>query len=659
MIKSRDALLLARTKLKTRRIRLIITVIITSLLFSILTFLAILSSGIINSLNSFGEEGYGSRFIVQASPLTYSFGGGPDDNLTKTFGPIQADMIARKKAEAKRLNLTYEERSDQSLPLQNAETGAGVAQVYPNFASPLITDYFEKKNQAIAGTDFSSFSKLARSAGAKETYRGTQNGFMSMGGPTDASANTSVLVEGKETIQDRSRNQGGPEGFTGVNSLTTLGWRSADMTLLDPFLLAGQSLVTGRDGSVPIIAPLSAAEEILGLKALPQTAAGEEKIIRLSKVRKEIAGQTVQLCYRNGASNRLLQQAVEQQKEMTANKNKKDYSKPSLIYKVPTEPCGGVVIASDTRKAEEKKIAADQKAFDEKFGQSQTPEQGIVTVRIVGLNPDMNVNFSISLTAILASLLTSSVGSGWVSPVEAISINPLAAKMQGGTVATVPRTQTLYYAEFTSVKDLESFVKSQTCDAFTAQPGPNGGFKSPDEFTKRCIDTAKVYSVQPYGNSAAAVEQFKNGVWKVARIAIIVIVVIAALIMMGNVGKIIADSRRETSVFRALGAKRFDITQIYLTYTILVGLLVAVSSLIIGFLIASYINNRVAPDLSVVAVLAYNARDVNKQFLLFGFNPLWIGAIVGLILVAGILSAVLPLLANTRRNPIHDMRDDT
>ena len=160
-------------------------------------------------------------------------------------------------------------------------------------------------------------------------------------------------------------------------------------------------------------------------------------------------------------------------------------------------------------------------------------------------------------------------------------------------------------------------------------------------------------------SSAGAIEEFRSIFWKISRFVLLAIVIIAALIMMGNVGKIIADSRRETAVFRALGAKRLDISQIYLTFTVLICAFITVMSLALGSLAAYFVHQRYTDELSVQAVLTYNAQDLHKQFSLFGVNPLYIGAIAGLVLIAGLLAASLPLLTNTRRNPIRDMRDDT
>lgn len=127
---------------------------------------------------------------------------------------------------------------------------------------------------------------------------------------------------------------------------------------------------------------------------------------------------------------------------------------------------------------------------------------------------------------------------------------------------------------------------------------------------------------------------------------------------MGNVGKIIADSRRETAVFRALGAKRFDIAQIYLTYSFIIATIVYLIAGVIGVLAAFYLNTRMSPSMSVAAVLAYNAKDTSKQFTFYGLDLWQMLLIFGLVICAATISTVIPLFGNLRRNPIKDMRDE-
>ena len=173
MIWPSESLLLAGTKLKVRRTRLIITVIITSLLFSVLVFLASAVQGTIHSLKSFSEEGYGNKYFVQASPLTYQMNMNLDAETTKVFTPVQKDLIAQKKAAAKKLGIEYNDKVDQTLPMTPSNAGPNGSSAYPNYMSPLIQEYLRKKTESIPGTTYDEFVSLVRSAGAVNTLIAT------------------------------------------------------------------------------------------------------------------------------------------------------------------------------------------------------------------------------------------------------------------------------------------------------------------------------------------------------------------------------------------------------------------------------------------------------------------------------------------------------
>lgn len=647
MIRSLDAFKLARTKLKTRRIRLAITLIVMSLMFAALSFLAFFVEGGIRSLTEFSKEGYGSSVYVSVQTNVYSEY--ENAELSAIIKPQNDALVAQKKALAKKLNLTYDEKIDLYLPLQQIQNVGGESLTMPNGMSKITQEALAAQNNAIPGMKYSDFAKTVRQAGAQTTYQSTSQ----MGFYMPNSGNITVLKDGKEVYAATKQQSFGPP--SGINSLAQLGVTQMDEGLLAPFVLQNQSMQAGQDGSIPIVAPFSAAEEILGLKKLGATANADAKLERLITVRKEIAGKTALLCYRNSASQSLLQQAIEQRDQIESNKNNKEYVKPTLLYALPTTACGATTIASDKRTAEEKKQAANQKTFDTTFGHSEEPEQGTITVRIIGLASDIPTSTSAGLTSIFTSIFSSYTGVSWATPAGAISEGSLAAKAFGGTLASRPVGQTMYYAKFASLDSAKQFIKQNDC---SSEASYDGGLTM-NEYAKKCIASGKLFTIMPYGNNAGAIQELRQGIWQIGRYLLLAILVIASIVMMGTLGKIIADSRRETAVFRALGAKRFDISQIYITYAMLISLLITVISITVGAIGAYYVNNLYSPSLSVNAVLAYNASDPHKQFTLFGVNPLYIAIIVGLIIASALISAIIPLLANMRRNPIRDMRDES
>ena len=187
----------------------------------------------------------------------------------------------------------------------------------------------------------------------------------------------------------------------------------------------------------------------------------------------------------------------------------------------------------------------------------------------------------------------------------------------------------------------------------TAGPGSTSNFDP----TAGCRKNNKFF-LASFGNPLAAIYDSKDGFLNFLRWLLLIIAGISAIIMMGTVGKIIADSRKETGVFRAVGAKRLDIAQIYLLYAGLLASLAFLVSLIIGVGIALLIDFKLSPTLSIQAVLAFNSPNADKTFHLFGLSPFDLLGIYVFAVVTGLASAILPLLTNLRRNPIKDMREE-
>ena len=125
-----------------------------------------------------------------------------------------------------------------------------------------------------------------------------------------------------------------------------------------------------------------------------------------------------------------------------------------------------------------------------------------------------------------------------------------------------------------------------------------------------------------------------------------------------TIGRTITDSRRETAVLRAIGFKRIDITLIYTTYTIILSLFVTLFSLGIGFATATVADHTLSPDLTARAQYAFGGLDTAKQFTLIGVDAHQLTLIVVACMITGLLSVIMPLALNVRRNPIRDMRED-
>lgn len=643
MITLRDSLQLAYTKIRTRRIRLFIVLFVSSLLFSGLVAGSLIVSGSLQSFRSFSDEGFSGRYIVAGmyqDSDAYSKGVFNDPAMIARAEALQKDQDARKKAEAKRLGIEYTSGETNETVYDD---GNGNKSFNPT--SPIgqqVVAEFEAANPK--KIDIGRFKQQVSGAGSYyESLR--------IGANPSEKASLNAIKDDKEQTEQKNGAFSGMPGMTkGIEGLSS-DWTLMDKPLLQPFVLKGQNLDIGSDGSIPIIASYSAAQEILKLPALGANATAEQKKQRLGEVRERIAGQVFSMCYRNSTSQIALQEAVQQQADIKANQDKKDYQKPDYILAPSAQACAAPIVQRDVRTAAEKQLFNKYAEFERTFGRKD-PVSQVLTYRIVGLSPDREFPTGFSVNDILGSILTSSLGSGWASPMEVYDqVAPAQDVFKPSPADAYYSPQRYYYAEFNDAEKARTALKDQTCTmvfpGMSLQPGQVS-----------CSRDTRPFALQTYGSASLAIDEFQAGFRKVQLIAAAIIGVIAAVILMGMIGRIIADARKETAVFRALGASRLSIAQIYLVYTLYLGILTVLISLIIGFGVALFADSKLSSDTSITMALLFNSADLSKQFHFYGLDFIDVGIISAAIIGAALLGSLIPIAHNVRRNPIKDMREE-
>lgn len=646
MIRAREATMLAFTKLRTRKVRLVVTIIISGLLFSVLAAASIAARGTFASVASFSSEGLSDRYIAQATPFNQQATLFMNPEIIDRAVAINKDIVARKKAEAKRLGLEYNAEDDSqpvdSYPGPNGKSRQSLNPTHPA-SIQAAQEYLASHTQLAAGVP-----ELKHQAQAYNAQRYYESRVI----PYGIDGALQVLKGGKESYDtDKNTSMGGPS--SGIDSFGT-SWTLMSKDLLKPFILPGQNLERGSDGSIPIIIPISAAEQLTGMKALGSSATSADRLERTKELRTAAKDINFEVCYRNAASLQYVQDAVSAQQEIERNKNKKDYRKPDLQYGLPESACSATTVVRDVRTKEQKAVDAKQQEYDRLFGASE-PATAIMRFRVVGLVPDADYDMSTNVTQIIKSLVTSSLGNGWYAPVEAATQDTTVKQLFYGSTSPFNPAYPTYYAEFDRAADARRFIDEQHCEPNYRNYDPQSG----DDPAQHCIDAGTLFAVQPFGSNSLGLESVQRGFSRIFTLVGLGIAIVAALIMMGTVGKMIADSRRETAVFRAIGAKKLDIAQIYVLYTIFLSLLITAFAVAIGLLAAMGAHMQWSPQVTQEALIAYNAQDLSKVFRLYGFHLPDMLYLLGIAVVAGLLSALFPLIRNLRRNPIRDMRDDT
>lgn len=641
MIRLRDAALLASTKLKTRRIRTGFVIGVSGLLFGLMIFAVLVMQGVFDSVDRFSGEGLNGRSILQVTRP----GGSPSfDAYEERSNPQYINevqnaydaYVARKQAAAKKFGIIYDPKQEDPSPIGRDPDTKQMSVLVDSYNSPAVQEVLTKK----AAADYKPFdirSYVRQYPSAKvlgDQYKPV----------TPKSGNLTHMKDGKEKIETDLNKLRMSRGYTeqGEASLTI-----TDGSITQPFVTSTK--FDPSKGEIPIVVPYSDAEKMLGYKKLSATTSSEEKVQRLKNVRERINEVTATFCYRNQASQAKLSEASSQVAEIKRGKGTKDFVMPKVVYELPSDTsCGPVKIVSDTRTASEKRMAEARIAFEKEVGTYiGDPDQRLVTVRGVGISGDSSLDSSAwSITGFVGGLFGSSLGYGtWSIPSDLMTKLPEAARPpaifanENTTENTGFYPYETYLVEFSDRQDARKLLEKT--GSFT------GGMGSGDIMTA------------PFGSSVLLVDEFKKLFYQIMLWAFAVISVIAAIIVGAIIGRAVSDGRRESAIFRAIGARRGDIGLIYGTYAFLLSLRVVLFAFVLGIVGAFIIELWLAMEASFAAQLAYAASNTSLEFHFVGFGSWYLAAIGAAIVGVGLVSSIIPILLGARRSPINDMRDDT
>lgn len=624
MIRFRDAALLAGTKLRTRKTRTIVTAVLASLLFAGLVFVFTMVKGGVDSYARYSKNGLSQRYITNVVFYNTETINMQSAELIVKAKERNKQVIADKKADAKRLGIDYEAANEPAVTLTDGQ-GGGEYLNTENFAVQQIM----KEELAKKKTTQQQTQEIAASYNPMQVYAAKSFGDTN---------NLTAMKAGKESFNSTTQQT----NYYTVDPLTTLSY--LPRTLVNSFLLDKADLSAAKDTNavIPVIVTYADAEKALGLTALPKTASNGEQLKRIDEVKQRAVNVEISVCYRNDASKQAIEQTKQQISEMEKRKNDATYQKPSQLYALPdASSCGPVVITKDTRSAEEKRFAAKQKEFNLKYNLETEPVQKKLTFRIVGLSPDTPNYASMSTLESLTSMVggTSLMGQ-WIIPSELVDASVQTSfipQQAAGSTSAFFFSNVGNLVEFSSAGDAKKFVTEQACTGMDCMTKP---------------------TITYFGSNSVLLQGIMEGASKGLGIAGLIVAVVAAVLMMGMVGRVITDSRRETAVFRAIGAKRNDIRLTYALYVMAFSLIIAASAILLGSFGAWLYSNSVQASLTTSAHLMFIESHETAPFILVGVWPEALLLTIGVIVLAGFTSMLLPLARNLARSPLKDMRDE-
>lgn len=651
MIRPSYALKLARTKLRSKRGVLIASIIVASLLFATLIASIIIFSSSEKSATEFIEKAGNDRYLVHVSPYIphkeVSYSNPPSLEDIREIKDFEKRYYSDLRDKHEQLGLKYREENEipTLLPASwMSETLPDEQRVTVNWASPAVQAMNAEKFTAYAKTAKNKFTNLKEVGGR---YGAEGYYIVDKSSQLPSIPGLRLIQDGEEDFGsfDQKSSDMTTYGYY-INAIYNGGYRFTDQRLLDRYILPTDN----KDlKGIPVVVSAQEAASLFGDKFGIDTEpeAANEKIDWLKDVQDELNGHTYQVCYRNSAEQALLEKIQRDYTEMNSNQNTQGYQKPSLIYDYPHGLCEGVVVKEDTRTLAEKQADADTIATQELLGTYTAPESRLLTFQIVGIKyAQPYTDHTEGVSQYIKSLLSTQNPSMALDiPLQMYEKLPDELKIgetEPAYSVTPDRTSDDFVSrvlEFASVDQARAFMENETC---------------PQSST----NCDKKFLASPYGSNYLILDEIGRLFGRIAAVAFPVVLGLAAVIIWFTISRIMSENRKETAVYRAMGARRRDVTIIYIMYSLLVALYIAIVSLVVGVIAAWLVDYFYGSHLSNIAVTAFGIIDQAPKFSVFRVDSPLIALTILSIFVVSIIASIQPLIRNVRRNPVYDMRDE-
>lgn len=190
--------------------------------------------------------------------------------------------------------------------------------------------------------------------------------------------------------------------------------------------------------------------------------------------------------------------------------------------------------------------------------------------------------------------------------------------------------------EFSNDKELSNFKNEYNCN----------------NFNSTCTNTAII------GDAVLEFDEEIGSIWNFLRYVVLFFFLVATVFLFFTTSKIIGDSRKETGVFRAMGAKRLDIAKIYTFYTLIITTTAYLLSISFATFVMLFINSKSADDLSEVATKATSSFGEAVDITFLGYSPKYLFYIWLVSIAVGLVGSALPIVRNVMIDPIKAMRSE-
>lgn len=651
MIRFRHAVILANTKLRSKRGLLFISIVVSSILFTVLIATIIVFTAAQKSAVNFVTKANDGVYRVEVTPVMPSNLYGYDRPLSietiRHIKEVEKTYYTNLAAKYKAAGLTYDTSTEVSAlkPASYFSPSTPVDQRFDiDINSPVIAYDQSLKIDEYAKTAKNTLDDLRRIG---EKYDAT--GYYPSGQTVAAGIpNIMLLKNGKEDFNDTELKNGGSDSYGYItNSIHNGMYQLQDEHLLNRYVLP---LSDDKPEGIPVIVT---AQELVSLFNKDASIATEpkepqQKAEWLKKVQEQFKGYTYQACQRNSAELTMIQKIQRDYSDIVNNANNSDFVEPSLQYAYPVDTCGDITVKKDTRTNTEK--AADTKLINDqkKLGTYIGPQHRLLTFEVVGvINARPYSQYTNNVQSYLQNLLSAdSLNFSASIPLQQYNALPSGMKFIVEPHDVIQQSNALsdaglttHVLDFKTVSQARSFIENEAC--------PTNDF-----------DCKKLFTAGPYGSNYLILDEIGKVFNTFMLYSLPIVLGLATIIIWFTMVRVMSESRKETAVYRAMGAKRGDIISIYLIYGMIIAVRIAVTAILLGVSTAYVINDVYGGQLTSIATASFGVINDNARFNLFDVTSPYLLIVIGVIFVVSFLSILQPLLRNVRRSPIEDMRNE-
>lgn len=658
MIRPRYALQLARTKLRSKRGILAASIVVSSILFAAVIGAIIVFTGVQKSAVRFVEAANNDHYLVAVranipNSVTGFYDGNTISLSLETVRAIRAyekEYYVAERAKYKAAGVEYNEAAEVSALKPSLFVDEKIAkeqQVMINWASPVIEEMLENKFLEYVKTATNKNSDLRRIGdeyGATAYYKEAYSSLPTL-------PQLRLVQNNKEDFTQEQKHEA--QTFTAdKNTIYNGAYGFVDDDLYK------RNMHTTDAASLKGIPVIPTAQEVaklfgkeLGIAEEPSSEA--DKAAWLKTVQEKTKGYTYRACFRNTTEQVLLDKINTDFIEAEAGKGRDDYVKPSLTYNLPETACSDITVASDTRTPAEKQFAEKLESDQKKLGTYVPPSHQLLTFQIVGvrysqalIHSPSNVNDYVKGLLSGGNFMTPSNSTASI-PVamyaelpESMRFDKLVSEVGGRGVIATHEDFGHTIVAFNTIAEARKFVNEVGC------PSSQSG------------DCNKLFYADTYGSNYLLLDEMGALFSRVMSIAFPALLALSLVIIWFTISRIMAENRKETAVYRAMGAKRGDIAGIYLTYTGLIALRIAIVSMIVGVAAAYAVHSFYTPVIEATATSMFGIIGNAPSFSMFDLSsPLLVVAVVSIFAISFVAS-IQPLWRNVLRPPVHDMRSE-